>query len=74
MQEKVREAAGVRHLTVVRGRIEENPDDWQLALDGPGTSDSYIWPRLMAFVLDMSNIGAWVLGSFQPSRTSFAKP
>jgi PAS domain S-box-containing protein/putative nucleotidyltransferase with HDIG domain len=38
-----------------------NPVAWQRALDGAGSSDADIWPRLMAFVLDVSHIGAWEL-------------
>jgi PAS domain S-box-containing protein/putative nucleotidyltransferase with HDIG domain len=58
MPEKVREAADPRRLTVV-GAGEKAPDDWQLALDRLGASDDDVLQRLMAFVLDMSHIGAW---------------
>ena len=61
MPEKVREAKDARHLTVVGTGHEDGPEDWQRAPDGAGASGADIWPRLMAFVLDMSHIGAWEL-------------
>jgi PAS domain S-box-containing protein/putative nucleotidyltransferase with HDIG domain len=64
MREKVREAEDARHLTILGARHEETQDDWRVALDGLGASDADVLPRLMAFVLDMSHIGAWELDPF----------
>jgi PAS domain S-box-containing protein/putative nucleotidyltransferase with HDIG domain len=59
MPEKVRVAADARRLAIVGKGYEETPDDWQLALDELGAPGADVLPQLMAFVLDMSHIGAW---------------
>jgi PAS domain S-box-containing protein/putative nucleotidyltransferase with HDIG domain len=59
MREEVRGAPRRRHLAVVAKGRAEALDDWQDLVDGTDEFRTDVWQRLMAFVLDMSQIGAW---------------
>lgn len=61
MQGKIREAAGSRHLIVVR--TQEGPAEWERTLGGSLPSEVDVWSQLMDFVLDVSRIGAWEMDS-----------